>query len=131
MAKGRGFSFGDASSDKVILYAGLGLLAWFVLSAGKGINNLFQGTGDLLGAAGNVGSTLANTANGALNSISNIGNDMLNTLSTPPPADANPWIPRIGLQMGGTTIGTPGTFPAQLAPAASDVGPITSMDPIG
>ena len=72
MARGRGFEFGDASTDKIILLAGLGLFAWFLVKAGAGLNSLFKGAGDLAGATGNVGSAVAGAVNGITNTAGEI-----------------------------------------------------------
>jgi hypothetical protein len=95
MAKGRGWSFGDAGSDKIILYAGLGFLAYIVLSAGKGLTQGLQGLGQAIGgmgqgvgslgsAAGNVAGTLGNAINGATENGKSIWDSFFPTGSMDP-----------------------------------------------
>ena len=104
MAKGRGFQFGDAGTDKIALYAVLGLVAYVLFSTGKGLTTalgnvgatLQNATGVAAGASGiaaQLGSGVTGTADGIWNAGRSFGANYLDESAPFTEPDGSQWIP--------------------------------------
>jgi hypothetical protein len=92
MARGRGFEFGDAGSDKIALFAVLGVIGYVLLSAGKGLtsalSNLGQGLANTTGivtsltdSASKIVAGATNAATDAVGGIQNSGRNFHDLLT--------------------------------------------------
>lgn len=117
--KGYSGSFGDAGTDRLILYGVLGLVAYFMLSAGKGLSsalgNLGQTAANLTGAASTVSGALANATNSTVTGLQQGGSSLHDYIFNNTP-NAVP-IPGFGPDDGSGYMTAPPLEPPQMVPA--------------
>lgn len=102
-ARGQGFEFGDASTDKLVLYALLGVGIFVLASAGKGLAGAFSNIGDSLKNLTGTGAKLTGAVDSAVTGIQSSGQSLHDRIVNNTP-DAVP-IPGFGPINDDGTIG--------------------------